>query len=107
MSYFAKVEKGIVTEVIVVTREEIYTEKYGDSFLWLQTSITGEYRKTFAGIGDSYDKDIDAFIPKKPEYDSWILNEDTYHWESPIARPNETDKFVWDESNIQWVLYEE
>jgi hypothetical protein len=36
----------------------------------------------------TYDEDRDAFIPKKP-YNSWVLNEDTCLWESPVAYPND------------------
>ena len=63
---------------------------------------TKSFRKNFAGIGDTYDSTRDAFIPQKP-FNSWILNEDTCHWEAPITYPNDGKHYNWDEDNRQWV----
>ena len=60
-------------------------------------------RKNFAGIGYTYDEDRDAFIPKKP-YNSWILKEDTCRWEAPIAKPNDGNRYNWNETNQSWDL---
>ena len=83
--------------------------------LWKQTSYNthggvhdnGEtpLRKNYAGIGYTYDEDRDAFIPKKP-FNSWILNEDTCLWEAPIARPNDDNKYRWNESTLTWDIAE-
>jgi hypothetical protein len=51
----------------------------------------------------TYDEDRDAFIPKKP-FNSWILNEDTCLWEAPIARPNDGNKYTWNELTLSWDL---
>jgi len=59
------------------------------------------FRKNYAGIGYTYDEIRDAFIPPKP-FESWILNEYTCLWESPIPYPNETEFYYWDESTISW-----
>jgi hypothetical protein len=66
--------------------------------------ITDEegFRKNYAGIGFSYDETRDAFIPPKP-YASWILNEETCTWSSPIEMPVEENKiFRWNESTVSW-----
>jgi hypothetical protein len=34
---------------------------YGNEDTWLETSITGEYRGKYAGIGDTYDPTTDTF----------------------------------------------
>ena len=60
------------------------------------------FRKNFAGIGYTYDKDRDAFIPPKP-YASWILNEDTCLWDAPVAYPTDGQRYVWDEDKQQWI----
>jgi hypothetical protein len=64
-------------------------------------------RKNFAGIGFTYDEEKDAFISKKP-YNSWILNEQTCIWETPIPMPNaelETNEYYsWNESIINWEI---
>jgi hypothetical protein len=53
-----------------------------------------------------YDEDRDAFIYKKP-FNSWILNETTYLWESPIPYPQDNNKYSWNEQNQSWDLIED
>lgn len=60
------------------------------------------YRKNYAGIGYIYDEIRDAFIPPKP-YASWILNENTCHWEPPIPFPNDGKIYDWSEESLNWI----
>ena len=60
-------------------------------------------RKNHAAIGYTYDEDRNAFIPKKP-YTSWILNETTCLWESPITKPDDSNEYNWNEQNQTWDL---
>jgi hypothetical protein len=60
------------------------------------------FRKNYAGIGYTYDEQKDAFIAPKP-YPSWLLNEETCLWNSPIPRPNDEKDYIWDESTLSWV----
>ena len=69
--------------------------------LWVQTSYNNNFRKNHAGIGYTYDENRDAFIPKKP-YNSWILNETTCQWESPIPYPQDDNKYTWNETIKNW-----
>jgi hypothetical protein len=62
-------------------------------------------RKNHAGIGYTYDEDRDAFIPKKP-FNSWLLNEQTCLWESPIPMPTDGKLYTWNEINQNWDLVE-
>lgn len=122
MSHFAKIENGIVTQVIVAEQDFIDSGAVGDPSTWTQTSYntrggihynsnTGEpsedqskaLRKNYAGIGFTYDSNLDAFIPPKP-FDSWILNENTCLWESPIPYPNDGNLYEWDEQNKNWII---
>lgn len=64
------------------------------------------FRKNFAGIGYKYDMNLDAFIPPQP-YPSWILNEQTCNWESPIPYPNDGNIYNWDETTQSWKLISE
>lgn len=107
MAHFAKIESGIVTEVIVAEQEHIDTL----SGTWVQTSyntnngqhLNGEtpLRKNFAGIGAIYDSARDAFyIPQI--HASWILNETTCAWEAPVAHPDDGKAHEWDESITNW-----
>jgi hypothetical protein len=62
-------------------------------------------RKNHAGIGYTYDEDRDAFIPPKT-FNSWVLNETTCLWESPIPYPQDNNEYKWNEQNQSWDLIE-
>jgi hypothetical protein len=101
MSHFAKVENGIVTEVIVAEHDFINSGLVGDSFLWIQTSYNSTFRKNYAGVGYTYDSTRDAFIPPQP-YNSWTLNEDTCQYDSPIPHPIDDNMYEWNEDTLTW-----
>lgn len=93
MAHFAKVRDGIVVNVIVAEPEFFATFVDDSPGEWVQTSYNthgGQHpeglplRKNFAGVGYSYDRVRDAFIPPKPGTD-WVLNEETCLWEPPAA----------------------
>ena len=69
--------------------------------IWRQTSYNNNMRKNHAGIGFSYDEERDAFIPPKP-YPSWVLDEDTCLWDSPIPYPDDGNRYEWNESTGAW-----
>lgn len=109
MSHFAKVENGVVTQVIVAEQDVIDSGLFGTG--WVQTSYNtsgGQHpegrplRKNYAGIGFTYDETRDAFIPPKP-FASWVLNEDTCLWEAPVAMPTDGKFYTWDEATTSWV----
>ncbi len=60
------------------------------------------FRKNYAGIGYTYNEVIDGFIPPKP-FESWVLNEETGLWSSPVSRPDVDYKCVWDENTLSWI----
>lgn len=116
MAHFAKLnDENIVIAVHVVNNQVILkadgteSELKGKQFLnslhgtakWVQTSYNGTFRKNYAGIGFTYDSEIDAFIAPKP-FNSWILNEDTCLWESPIPYPSDGKLYVWNEEELNW-----
>jgi len=102
VSHFAKLNNNIVTEVIVAEQDFINSGLVGDSFLWVQTSYNGNFRKNYACVGDTYDKTKDAFIAPKP-YPSWTLVEDTCQWTSPTALPDDGKMYTWNEDTTNWV----
>jgi hypothetical protein len=112
MAHFAKVVDGVVTQVIVAEPEFFQTFVDSSPGEWIQTSyntIGGEHklggtplRKNYAGIGFTYDREKDAFIPPKP-FASWVLNEDTCLWDAPVAMPDDGKIYVWDEATTNWV----
>ena len=130
MASFAKIGlNNKVIEVLSVVNEVLHDsngieqEVNGIDFLtkltgypvWKQTSyntVGGVHnnggtplRKNFAGIGYTYDEDRDAFIPKKT-FNSWVLNETTCLWESPIPYPQDNNRYNWNEQTLSWDLVE-
>jgi len=74
MAHFAKIEDGVVVNVIVVADEheangQAYLASLGIEGTWIQTSYNANIRGKFAGIGDLYDAEADLFIavPTEPE----------------------------------------
>ena len=112
MSHFAKVENGIVTQVIVIEQDVVNSGLFGDPALWVQTSYNTSggvhvlggtpVRKNYAGIGYSYDAARDAFIAPSP-YASWLLDEQSCQWGAPVAYPTDGKRYRWDESTVAWV----
>jgi len=103
--YWAKVEGGIVTNVIVAEQDFIDSHPaFGGSFV--ETFKDGSQRKNYAGIGHIYDQTRDAFRISHPPYKSWILNEETCQWEAPVARPDDGQSYNWNEETQQWDLNE-
>ena len=109
MSHFAKIENGIVTQVIVAEQDIIDSGLFGTG--WIQTSYNthgGQHpegrplRKNYAGVGYSYDSTRDAFIPPKP-FPSWVLNENTCLWDAPTPRPDDGKEYTWDETTTSWI----
>lgn len=76
---------------------------FGADTVWVQTSYNGNMRNKYAGIGDTYDAQRDAFLSPKP-YPSWVLNENTLQWEAPIPMPDDGQEYRWDEDAGDWVL---
>ncbi len=80
MAHFARVENGVVHEVIVVRNEDmldadgVESEAAGKAFIaaigltgdWVQTSYNGSFRGKYAGVGDIYDEVNDVFVTPEP-----------------------------------------
>ena len=132
MAHFAQInENNIVINVIVAEQDVIDSGLFGDPATWIQTSyntyggihIQGgiPLRKNYAGMGDTYDEQRDAFIPPRPyreievspnfvriePYESWQLDEDTCQWVPPIPMPTEDileagEYYEWNEGTLCW-----
>jgi hypothetical protein len=129
MAHFAKVDSSnIVTQVVVVNNDVLKdsdgneSEQIGIDFLfnlfggwWKQTSYNtfhGEhkfggtpFRGNYAGIGHTYNPDLDAFIPIQP-YPSWSLDESSYKWMPPSQPPDDGSRYAWNEAAQLWVAPE-
>jgi hypothetical protein len=105
-----------VSRVLVVDNQDIAdndgneVEAKGSELLqrllggdWVQTSYNGNFRKNYAGIGYTYDRVRDAFIPPQP-YPSWVLHEDTCRWDAPVAMPDDDQRYTWNEDTQAWTI---
>lgn len=113
MAHFALVNaQGIVEQVIVAEQDVIDSGIFGNPSSWVQTSYNTHggvhsgggtpLRKNYAGIGFKYDSVNDAFYAPQP-YPSWVLNQESYLWESPVPYPNDSKMYQWDEPTTSWV----
>jgi hypothetical protein len=115
MAHYCKLdENNIVTEVIVIDNKDtadangVEKEYIGAAFCerlfggtWKQTSYNGNIRKNYAGIGYTYNADIDAFVAPKP-YASWTLDANA-QWQAPTAMPTDGKMYSWNEETQTWV----
>jgi hypothetical protein len=85
MAHFAKIENGVVEQVIVVSNDDCgggefpESEPIGQAFIaslgltgeWKQTSYNNSIRGRYASIGYTYDADLDEFIAPPPISDEF------------------------------------
>jgi hypothetical protein len=118
MAHFAKLDETnnvigvhVLNNEVIIDADGNEQEQVGIAFLtqlnggvgwYKQTSYNGTFRKNYAGVGFTYDSVRDAFIAPQP-YPSWILNEDTCQWDSPIPYPTDDLMYSWDEDTTSWV----
>ena len=116
MGHYAKVENGIVTDVVVADETFISTGALGDPTNWVQTSYNtrggvhygqdgqpdGEPQLNYNYAGIGYSWDGTGFAAPQP-YPSWTLNPATYLWEAPVAYPTDGGTYTWDEATQSWV----
>ena len=122
MAHFAKLDENNIVIFVTVGRDEDngleaeLSARTGD--VYKQTSYNTHggvhslggtpFRKNYAGLGYTYDADRDAFIPPKP-YNSWVLDENTCLWNSPVAMPSDAGQgdppkmYTWNEETVNWV----
>ena len=113
MAHYARIENNIVTQVIVIDNKDtadangVEKEYIGAAFCerlfggdWKQTSYNGRIRKHYAGVGYTYNADIDAFVPPQP-YASWTLDANA-QWQPPVAMPTDGQMYSWNEANQSW-----
>jgi hypothetical protein len=113
MAHFAQIENGTVTQVIVVSNNEllvdgIEVESKGVEFcqslfggIWVQTSYNNNIRKQYAGIGFTYDADADEFVAPQP-FPSWSLDSNN-DWQAPAPMPTDGKDYYWDEATTTWI----
>lgn len=109
MSHFAKIEGGIVTQVIVA-EQDVIDALDGE---WVQTSYNTRegvhvlggtpLRKNYAGIGYVYDAVRDAFYAPQPHPDC-IFEETSATWRYPEPYPDGGAPHRWDSETKSWII---
>ena len=111
MAHYAKVNNGIVEQIIVAEQDFFDTFVNSSPGQWIQTSYNTHanqhpegrpLRGNYAGIGHTYDATNDVFYAPKP-YSSWTLNEVTWTWDAPVPMPTDNKMYTWDEATTNWV----
>jgi hypothetical protein len=105
MAHYAKIENGIVTQVVVVDNaNELNGQEYLNSLglegTWVQTSYSASFGKKFAGMGDTYVSSTGNFKPAQP-YASWTWSASDWNWKAPKPRPE--GNVEWSEELLEWV----
>jgi hypothetical protein len=108
VGHYARVENGIVTQVIVANGPDWCEQNLGGE--WVQTSYntfggvhsSGKLpiHKNYAGIGYTFDGV--GFAAPQP-FASWILNPQSYLWEAPTPMPQDDKHYTWDEDSLSWI----
>jgi hypothetical protein len=108
MGHYAKIESGIVTQVIVADGPDWCEQNLGGE--WVQTSYNTfggvhsggklPIHKNYAGVGYTFDGV--GFAAPQP-FTSWILNPQSYLWEAPTPMPTDGKRYTWDEGSLSWV----
>ena len=114
MAHFAELDStNIVSRVVVVGEEHsedgvAWCENFFGGGTWLETSYVGSIRKNYAGIGDTYDPELDAFYTPQP-YPSWSLDSNC-KWTPPSPcpdpSPDESYYYDWDEDTESWIKHD-
>ena len=111
MSHFAKIENGIVTQVIVIEQDVLNTGLWGNPASWVQTSYNTHGNKhpenrplrgNFAGVGYIYDAVNDVFYSPQP-FSSWVISAPDWLWKAPVSKPTDDKLYSWDEETVSWV----
>jgi hypothetical protein len=95
MTIYAKIEDGIVSNIIVA--EESYVSTLVENYVKVTDSTND------VAIGHEYDANKNKFKAPQP-FESWTLNPDTLLWEAPVAKP--AGATLWDEVDQSWIIPE-
>ena len=119
MGHVCKVVDGKVSQVIVAEPEFFTTFVDSSPGSWIQCSYNtrgGKHygqdgqlsadqskalRGNYPGIGYTYDATNDVFYGASP-FPSWVLNNSTWLWDAPIAKPDDGKQYDWNEATQAW-----
>lgn len=95
MTIYAKIEDGVVSNIIIA--EQAYVNTLAEQYVKVTDNTNS------VAIGYEYDSDKNKFKSPQP-FESWTLNEETLLWEAPIAKPNGAT--LWNELDQSWIIPE-
>lgn len=123
MAHWAKLDENNTVVYVTVTDNNDPNGDEGYQWLmenfparWVKTSYNTRYGKhglggvpfrgNYAGIGYTYNEEIDAFLEPKP-YPSWIVDTEHYCWKTPTELPD-SGMWEWNEEAKNWteMIYE-
>jgi hypothetical protein len=125
MAHFAKLDENNLVVFVTVGRDEDEDQeaelsaRTGDTYKRTSYNTRGgihydpntnepsadqpkAFRGNYAGVGFTYDIDLDAFIPPKP-FPSWTLDATIFDWVAPVPYPSSGGPYFWDEDLQEWV----
>lgn len=119
MAHFARIENGVVVELLVIEQEVVDTGLFGDPSTWVQTSFNTSggvhyspttrqpdggvaLRANFGMIGMIYDAENDVFYNKAPAR-SWTISGPDWIWKAPVPAPDDGKLYRWSEKDLSWV----
>jgi hypothetical protein len=133
MGYFAKIENGIVTNVIIADQEFIDAGHVEGTWLETTEGASGGIvydppaPEVFTIWKDGLPLRNQSIPTNKPcirknfcgigysydatkdafippkTYQSWVLDEETCLWHPPTQKPDDGKKYSWDENTISWI----
>lgn len=94
--YCAKIENGVVNQVIVCSSETWAATHLGGTWL-----CAGEKPVGVGWVAISQNGNEATFAPPQP-FPSWTLNSDTSEWIPPSPYPSNGGFYSWDEATQTW-----
>lgn len=117
MAHFCELDRdNLILQTIVINNDvidhlaypesekpgiEFCQETYGESTIWLQTSINGSFRRCYGQPGYSYMPQYDLFIEPKPD-PAWVFDPVTKNWIPPLPYPEDGANYRWNDNYHVW-----
>ena len=110
MAHYALLDANNVVTMVITGIDETELIEGLDTETWygnrhnqtcVRTSYNNKIRKQYAGIGYTYDADVDEFVAPKP-YPSWTLDANN-NWQAPTPMPTDGELYRWNETDLDWV----
>ena len=89
-----------ITNIIAADSKELAETLTGLTAIEADGTVGG-------GIGYVWVEEKGNFKPPFPPHVGWIFDEELWRYEPPVAIPDEENRYIWDDSTVSWVLYEE